>query len=297
MEDPERAHRRELRQDIMAGAGVIISLFAPLTSALGFSPLANIWSGLAIVLGAIVVLTAIILHDRGMAARRREGVVPERRRGLGAVFLQPMYLLCATTLVLVAGVWLGVNLRNVLALTFHGALSDLDVRPPPGMSQPAVVALRRSYQNTCFLTQATVDLRNATGSELRVGLISASLDLRHGGNEPLLAGRNNPDIRSQNTFLSGIALLTGPEDNWLAKVNQNAQQLSVLRPGQTTQIAVRQEDYGGRTCINDPNASLYKSFDDSAVRLTAGIAVLRPDGSVQRQDINSGDLSVRFQRQ
>ena len=297
MADDEQSSRREFRKEIVAAAGVMISLLAPLTSALGYSPLANIWSGIAVVVGAIIVVAAIWIHDRGAdVSGDRVGRWGALYRW-GVVLNRPFYLLAIALLLLVCGAWLEANAGNALTLAFYGSLNDIDVRRPSGVADPATITLRRYGQSTCFFTQANFDLRNATSGDIYVGLISASLDMQDNANAPVLIPHNSPDIRGQNAFLSGIAILTGPAEGWAGKLSQSKEQLTFLRPGQTTRVTVRQEEWSQKNCLSDPNGSIMKDYKGNQVRVTAGIAILRPNGSVQRQDISTGDMPANVQRQ
>ncbi len=116
-------------------------------------------------------------------------------------------------------------------------------------------------------------------------------------NAPILIPHNSPDIRTQSSFLSGISLLTGPAEGWAVNLSQSKNQLTFLRPGQTTRVTLRQEDWSQKNCLNDPDGNIMRSYKASEVRVTAGIAILRPDGSVERQDISTGDMSANVQRQ
>ena len=297
MDDSERANRRELRKEFIALAAPFIGLISLLGNILGYSALANIWSGIALLAGGLLICMAIVLHDRGASGLISRNYPSPLLTRFSTTIARPPYLLSVVALLLIVGAWLEANLGNIVKITLYGGINDLDVRSPANVAEPATIALRRNGSSTCFFTQATFDLKNATSASMRVGLISASLDMQDNANAPVLVGHNLADVRSQNEFLSGIAVVTGAAEGWVAKISQDKEQLTFLGSGQTVRITVRQEDFFGHECVNDANATLYKTYSGNVVRVTAGIAIIRGNGSIERQDISSGDLPAKVQRQ
>jgi hypothetical protein len=120
-------------------------------------------------------------------------------------------------------------------------------------------------------------------------------------NVPVLIPHNSTDVRQQSAYVVGIALLTGPAEGWASRVAQDKKELTFLRSGQSTRVTIRQEAGEGyntlKNCLSDPDGTIMKNYKGDAVRITAGVAILRPDGSVESQDISTGDMSVAIQRQ
>jgi hypothetical protein len=297
MDKSDKSGRRETRTEIYTVIGALISLLAPLTSALGFSPLTKIWSIVAILIGSMIVFATIYYHDRGTQIAIRAAGSLGREGPFFATLRRPPYLIAVVAILLVSGAWLQANLGNLVTLAIYGSLSDLDVRPPAGIAQPSTISLRRNGADTCFFTETNFDLRNSSSVGLYIGVISASLDMQDNANAPVLIPHNSTDFRTQNAYLSGLAIVTGPAEGWATDLAQNKDQLTFLRPGQSTRVTVRQESWSYNNCVPDPDSSIMKNYDGTAVRVTAGIAIVRPDGTVQRQDISTGDLAANVQRQ
>ncbi len=128
MADDERGNRREFRKELLAVGGLVISLLAPLTSALGYPPLAKIWSGLAVALGFIIVAAMVLAHNRGAGSQRP--YIPSitgLAAPVAAVLTRPFYLSAIIFLLVVSGAWLQANVGNILTLAIYGSISDLDV--------------------------------------------------------------------------------------------------------------------------------------------------------------------------
>lgn len=287
--------RRETRQEIWTVVSGLLNAFIPLASLLGASPIAKVWSGLLLIPAALIIFLTIWIHHRG------EGIKTLLRiftwQGFAAA--RKTRMLYATSIfitIFCAGIWFGASGRNAVSLLFYGNLDDLSIRPAKGVSEAAIITLRREYNMVCFSTRIMFDVSNVSGQELLIGLISNTVSMTDNVNSPLFSSNYPADITSSGASVSGVQLVKGSAETWYDKIEQKKGLLSSLHPGSVARVAVSQNRNGNFTCVSDLDGSALRNYRGSVVRLFGEFLVVYPDGSWKRQNINFGDVQALIDR-
>ncbi len=287
--------RRKTRQEIWTVFIGISSAFIPLASLLGTSPIAKVWSGLFLVLAAFIIFSAIWVHHRGEGIKELfriftlQGFAAARKTRL-------LYAISVIVIIFCTGIWFGASGRNAISLLINGNLDDLSIRPAKGVSEAAIITLRREYSMVCFSTRIIFDVSNVSGQELLIGLISNTVSMTDNVNSPLFSSNYPADITSSGASVSGVQLVKGSAETWYDKIEQKKGLLSSLHPGSVARVAVSQNRNGNLTCVSDLDGSALRNYRGSVVRLFGEFLIVYPDGSWKRQNINFGDVQALVDR-
>lgn len=287
--------RREIRQEIWTVSSGLLSAFIPLASLLGASPIAKVWSGLLLILAALIIFFTIWTHHRGEGIRTLlriftwQGFAAARKTRL-------LYATSVFVTIFCTGIWFGASGRNALSLLFHGNLDDLAIRPAKGPSEAAIITIKRDRNVACFSTRVMFDVSNVSGQELLIGLIGNTVSMTDNVNSPLFSSNYPSDITSSGASVSGIQLVKGSAETWYDKIEQKKGLLSSLHPGSVTRVAVSQNRNGSNTCVSDLDGSVLRNYKGSVVRFFGELLVVYPDGSWKRQNINFGDVQALIDR-
>ena len=292
--DKQKA-KRESRQEVWIIVSGLSSAFIPMASLLGASTVAKLWSGLFLILAAFIVLSTVWIHHRGEGLRIILNVFTLRNLAAERK-LRILYVASLVAIIFCSGVWVGASGRNAFSLLLYGSLNDLDIEPARGVSEAAIITLRREYNVVCFNTRIMFDIANTTGQDLLIGLISNTVSMTDNLNSPLFSNNYPSDITSSGASVSGIQLVKGSAENWYDRIEQKKGLLTSLRPGSMTRVAVSQNRNGNSNCISDLDGSALRNYKGSVVRFFGELLVVYPDWSWKRQNINFGDVQALIDR-
>jgi hypothetical protein len=288
-----RREHRENRIHLLAILSFFTGLSPAASSALGFPALSNIWSILGLAIAAVAFGAIFYFDEAGVRVSSLVDTVRVAAPGRVKIQLPRKERLlrraAIISIIFGAGAWIGSSAHNTYLLAVYGTLGDLAIGPGK-TNDPAVIALRKdNFQDICFYTHATFNVRNATTSDVKVGLISSSLDLSDNADSTIFVHRNPGDITSTFASVSGVELITGSGDTWEKDFDTIKDHLTTLRRGENKDITIyQQRDDTGQpqTCTPDPDGKVAQNYNGSAIRIAGEFAMVWPNGTWRRESFD-----------
>lgn len=287
--------RRDTRDELLRWLSFFSGLIPVFTAALGFSPLANIWTFLVLIVGFALVLALIWAHYREKGIVRKHAAVgtagpetvtrplPRRQRSLQSAAI--------VALIFGTGAWVGSSGRNVYLLAAYGTLGDLAIGPGRNSASPAVISLRKDRNQVCFFTTATFNVRNATSTDVVVGILSHTLTLTDDANAPIFSRRSPQDITLSQAGVSGVTLIKGTAEQWPKNMEDIKSHLTTLRRGDNIDATIYQNRVYDDNCIPDPDGKVSQNYKASTVRISGELVIVLPDGSWRRESLGVSEAA------
>ena len=284
--------RRKNREEVQKWIAVALPTITVLTTVLGFSPLAKIWSALFLIIGFGLATYLIVWHHRGGDVAIPTGFLNRPDKALPSGRARFLNSAMIVALIFGAGAWVGSSARDAITLLMYGSLGDLATGSALHTTDPATIQLRENGGYVCYYTKVTFNIRNATATDLLVGILSETIAMSDDTNSPIFSTRYPQDITQTGAGVSAIALVTGKTSALEDNINQIKSSLTTLRRGTSTDVTVFQNQDGTNTCLPDPNRTLFKSYNGKTARASGEVLMVFPDGTFRRQGVSSGDLTT-----